>query len=175
MSTRCQVLGLIVTSQFSRLNDVSIRLNTPSKQSTQRISLQSLLKDSVTSLFQISKSVACCAIGIVPDAKFQVKKVLFARRMTDLNQYYTQNAEMSCLGVGLLLISFDDEKGPQVFRVDPAGCFSGMNAVASGTKQGPATTCFEKKIKKKEQWESTHPVEIAIEALQTSLGIDVRQ
>ncbi|EGT58910.1 hypothetical protein CAEBREN_11319 [Caenorhabditis brenneri] len=99
---------------------------------------------------------------------------LLAKRMADLNQYYTQNAEMSCLSVGLLLISFDDEEGPQVFRVDPAGCFRGMNAVALGTKQGPATTCFEKKIKKKEQWESTHPVKIAIEALQTSLGIDVR-
>ncbi|CAL2032113.1 unnamed protein product [Caenorhabditis brenneri] len=46
------MLGLIVTSRFSRLNDVSIRLNTPSKQSTQRISLQSLLKEKTQPSFR---------------------------------------------------------------------------------------------------------------------------
>ncbi|CAP36632.1 Protein CBG19367 [Caenorhabditis briggsae] len=151
-----------------------------------------IVRDSVTSIFRISQTVACCAIGIVPDARFQVKRAqseaanfkykhgydmpvdLLAKKMADLNQYYTQNAEMRCLGVGLLFVAFDDERGPEVYRVDPAGYFRGMRGVAMGVKQGPATVCLEKKIKKRAQWDSTHPAELAIEALQTSLGIDVR-
>ena len=61
-----------------------------------------------------------------------------------------------------------------MYRIDPAGYYRGMRAVSIGVKQGPATTCLEKKIKKKELWDSTHPAEIAIESLQTALGIDVR-
>ncbi|EFP02048.1 hypothetical protein CRE_22877 [Caenorhabditis remanei] len=151
-----------------------------------------VISDSVSSIYQISKTIACCVIGIVPDAKFQVKRAryeaahfkyangydmpvdLLAKKVADLNQYYTQNAEMRCLGIGIIFISFDDEKGPEVYRIDPAGYYRGMRAVSIGVKQGPATTCLEKKIKKKELWDTTHPAEIAIESLQTALGIDVR-
>uniref|UniRef100_A0A8R1II98 Proteasome endopeptidase complex n=1 Tax=Caenorhabditis japonica TaxID=281687 RepID=A0A8R1II98_CAEJA len=74
----------------------------------------------------------------------------------------------------LLFISFDDEKGPEVYRVDPAGYFRGMKGVSIGVKQVPATTFLEKKIKKKADLNSTEVIELAIEALQSSLGIDVR-
>lgn len=166
-----------------------------------------IVADTVTSVYQISQTVGCAAIGMIPDAKFQVKRAqgeaaswkykngydmpceLLAKKMADLNQYYTQNAEMRSLGCGectaqktrlklkfaaLLFISFDDEKGPEVYRVDPAGYYRGMKAVSVGVKQVPATSFLEKKIKKKSDLSSTEAIELAIEALQTSLGIDVR-
>lgn len=58
-----------------------------------------------------------------------------AKRMADKNQYYTQNAEMRSLGCALLMISYDDEDGPCVYRVDPAGYYRGMKGVAIGVKQ----------------------------------------
>ncbi|KAF1750960.1 hypothetical protein GCK72_017511 [Caenorhabditis remanei] len=151
-----------------------------------------IVADTVTSVYQISQTVGCCAIGMIPDAKFQVKRAqgeaaswkykngydmpceLLAKKMADLNQYYTQNAEMRSLGCALLFISYDDEKGPEVYRVDPAGYYRGMKGVSVGVKQVPATSFLEKKIKKKSELNSTETVELAIEALQNSLGIDVR-
>lgn len=81
---------------------------------------------------------------------------LLAKRMADKNQYYTQNAEMRSLGCGaflqlpstcfcfvdnaldlsaMIMISFDDEDGAVVFKVDPAGYYRGMKAVSVGVKQ----------------------------------------
>lgn len=49
----------------------------------------------------------------------------------------------------MLLISYDDEEGPQIFRVDPAGYYRGMRGVGVGVKQQPANSFLEKKLKKK--------------------------
>jgi hypothetical protein len=41
--------------------------------------------------------------------------------MANINQVYTQRAGMRPLGISMILIGPDDERGPQVFQVDPAG------------------------------------------------------
>eukprot|EP00121_Abeoforma_whisleri_P007288 Awhi_evm1s6649 len=52
----------------------------------------------------------------------------------------------------MILISIDDELGPQLFKTDPAGYHVGYKAVASGVKEQEATNFLEKKIKKNPQW-----------------------
>ncbi|KAK6049520.1 peptidase, T1 family [Cooperia oncophora] len=112
-----------------------------------------IVADSVTSIYQLSPTVGCCAIGMIPDCKFQVRRAqleasqwkylngydmpceLLAKKMADKNQYYTQNAEMRSLGCAMIMISFDDEDGAVVFKVDPAGYYRGMKAVSVGVKQ----------------------------------------
>ncbi len=49
----------------------------------------------------------------------------------------------------LLFIAIDDEKGPQLFKTDPAGFFLGFKATSAGAKAGEADNWFEKKLKKK--------------------------
>jgi 20S proteasome alpha/beta subunit len=39
----------------------------------------------------------------------------------------------------MILIGPDDERGPQVFKLDPAGYFVGFKATAAGQKQTEAT------------------------------------
>ena len=77
-----------------------------------------------------------------------------AKRMANINQVYTQRAGMRPLGIGMslkkakarakrllamVLIGPDDERGPQIFKLDPAGYFVGFKATASGQKQTEAT------------------------------------
>ncbi len=46
----------------------------------------------------------------------------------------------------MILIGMDEERGPQIFKLDPAGYYVGFNATASGQKQTEATNyvglCF---------------------------------
>ena len=47
-----------------------------------------------------------------------------------------------------MLIGMDEEFGPQVFKVDPAGFYVGYKATAAGAKQQEALNHLEKKLKK---------------------------
>lgn len=87
---------------------------------------------------------------------------------------------MRPLGVALTFcqVDFEDEdKGPQLFKCDPAGYYTGVKAVSTGPKQQEATTYLEKKFKKIDyvegDWKET--VEFAITSLSSVLGTDFRK
>ena len=46
------------------------------------------------------------------------------------------------------LIGCDEEHGPQVYKIDPAGQAQGYRAVAAGSKEQEASTALEKHWKK---------------------------
>jgi len=76
----------------------------------------------------------------------------------------------------MTLISLDDEQGPSLYKVDPAGYYTGYKATASGPKQQEAINHLEKKLKNKEHasgnWEEV--VELAITTLSTVLSQDFK-
>ena len=59
---------------------------------------------------------------------------------------YTQEASNRALACVMLLIGFDDEKGAQVFKVDPAGHYLPYKAVATGKAEAEAMNFLEKKV-----------------------------
>lgn len=86
-------------------------------------------------------------------------------------------AYMRPLGVAVTLISVDSERGPQLYKCDPAGYFVGYKATASGPKQQEALNYLEKKLKNKEhadgEWDEV--VELGIMALSNVLSVDFKK
>jgi len=92
--------------------------------------------------------------------------------MADVNQMYTQYAGMRPMGVAMTFISMDDEDGPQLWKVDPAGYYVGYFACASGQKETEAMNYLEKRHKTKPTTELNfaETVQLAIQTLQSVLS-----
>lgn len=60
----------------------------------------------------------------------------------------------------MILIGIDEELGPQLFKLDPAGYFVGYKATAAGAKQQEAMNHMEKKLKKDPQLSIDESVEV---------------
>jgi 20S proteasome subunit alpha 1 len=75
-------------------------------------------------------------------------------------------------------MSIDEEKGPQIFKVDPAGHCQGYKGCTAGAKEQEANTLLEKAFKKKQAVEgkftTTEATEAVIEALQNVIGSDFK-
>ncbi|KAJ0410373.1 hypothetical protein P43SY_002705 [Pythium insidiosum] len=148
--------------------------------------------DSVTSVFPITPSIGALVTGLPADARAQVQRLRYeahdfehkygykipchvlAKRIADVAQVYTQHASMRAFGVITFLISVDDEKGPQLFKVDPAGHFWGYKATSSGPKEQEAQNYLEKKIKANPSMDTETTLHTAITCLQSVLSADFR-
>lgn len=85
----------------------------------------------------------------------------------------------------MILIGLDDERGPQLFKVDPAGYFVGFKATAAGAKQTESLNHLEKKLKKEKELNEEeaievkrprmHLIETSIQVKKKSLVILIRQ
>ena len=64
--------------------------------------------------------------------------------------------------IAMILIGMDDEIGPQLYKTDPAGYFSGFKACSVGVKQTEANSFFEKKMKKKPTWTRDETIQVFI-------------
>eukprot|EP01135_Chromosphaera_perkinsii_P008097 Nk52_evm13s1129 gene=Nk52_evmTU13s1129 len=150
------------------------------------------VKESITHVFQLTEHIGCVMTGIVADARAQVQRArheaaewhhkygyeipveLLASRVADISQVYTQYASMRPLGCSMILIGMDEEKGPQVFKSDPAGYYVGYKATAAGVKTQEATNFLEKKFKKNPKWNTKETIEMAITALSTVVSSDFK-
>ncbi|XP_064538742.1 proteasome subunit alpha type-6-like [Drosophila montana] len=149
-----------------------------------------IVPETVSRLFSINKQIGCGMIGRIADARAQVQKAVYEAgsfqfrygynmpidvlcgRMGDISQVYTQNAEMRPLGCSMVMIAYDDDLGPCIYKTDPAGYCCGYRATAVGTQMLDALAYLDRKYKKNLSDENT--VQLAINCLATVLGIQLK-
>lgn len=149
---------------------------------------------SVTNIRKISPEIGMICTGLSADAVKQVERArqeaseflfengykcpvgVLSGRLADINQVYTQHAAMRAMGVMMIIGGVDEEKGPQLFRVDPAGHCWGYHACAAGPKMEAAQNFFEKQQKKEPMGEMdvNDTLDCAIMSLQTVLAVDFK-
>lgn len=147
---------------------------------------------SVTNMFKITRTMGAVTTGLVADARNQIQRArheaaqfeyengfsipveYMAHRTANVAQVYTQHAFMRALGVVTIFGGIDEEKGPQLYRVDPAGHYVGMKACAAGPKEQEANNYLEKKIKANPTLSFEETIELAIVTLQTVVGSDLK-
>ena len=150
---------------------------------------------SMTSLYKITDKIGCVMTGLVPDARSQVARArseavnfkykhgvdisadMLCRRIADICQVSTQNAEMRPLGCSMALVAFDEELDrPVVYKSDPAGYYCAFKACSVGPKATEANSFLEKKLKKRPEGDLdlNETIQLAINCLSTILSADFK-
>lgn len=97
-----------------------------------------------------------------------------SHKIADVNQLYTQHASMRLLGASGMFISIDDEDGPSLYKIDPAGYFASYRACAVGTKEREGNNALEKIVKNEPLNNCEEVISASIDCLKTLLGVDFK-
>ena len=97
-----------------------------------------------------------------------------ARRVADISQLYTQQAAMRPLGCCMILCGYDEERGPQLYKTDPAGYYVGYKATSAGVKMTEANNALEKLYKKAPVLDRNGTIEAAIQVMSSICSMDFK-
>merc|ERR1719359_2135225 len=146
----------------------------------------------MTHLYNLTPNIGCVTTGLHADARalvyrareiaskfkdkngYEIPVHYLALKTANIGQVYTQHAYMRPYGVVAIFCSMDEEKGPSLYQVDPAGFYLGYKATAAGAKDQEAVNALEKIVKKKMALPEAETIQQAIGCLQAVLGMDFK-
>ncbi len=180
-------------SSASGLTGVSLRGKNSAVVVTQKKVPDRLMDPkSVSHLFSITPKIGCLVTGRIADCKAQIQRARYeaadfafqygysipvhvlAKRIADIAQVNTQSASMRPLATVCIFIGIDDEKGPQVMKVDCAGHYLPFFGTGSGAKEQEAVNFLEKKVDEMKGYDCDQTIRTAIMCLGSVLGSDFR-
>lgn len=152
-----------------------------------------IVKDSISNIFKITDTIGVIVTGSITDAKslityyrmkaaefrfkngYHIPVKVLAQIASERNQLATQFVGLRSMRCIFTFVGIDEEKGPQVFKVDPSGHWLGYKAIAAGTKDQDAINYLEKQYKKKVGgWSNEEAVQTAIMCLQNVISTDFK-
>jgi 20S proteasome subunit alpha 1 len=75
----------------------------------------------------------------------------------------------------MMFVGIDEELGPQLYKVDPAGAFAGWKACCAGPKEQEASNFLEKKLARTAvSLNKDETVQMTVAALQSVLSADFK-
>lgn len=147
---------------------------------------------SISNMYSVTKYIGIAVTGLTADSRsivqdarqraaefrfkygYEIPVDYLAQALADKAQVHTQFARMRPLGVMTILVGMDEERGPQLYKVDPAGYYVGYKACAAGTKDTESATHLEKKLRNGAPSGYDATVQEAINALQTVIAEDFK-
>lgn len=96
-------------------------------------------------------------------------------KQAEWSQSATQYVGIRAMCVVITIVGIDEEKGPQVFKIDPAGHSMGYKAISAGAKEQEAINHLEKLQKKnKDGYPTEKAIQVSISTLQSVVGTDFK-
>jgi len=152
------------------------------------------VEESVTHIFNITDSIGAIVTGNLNDGKAMITRLRYeaaqfkfdngyhmpvptmAAKYSEITQLSTQYIGIRAMCVVLTIVGIDEVKGPQVFKIDPAGFSLGYSAIAAGAKEQEAINHLERLQKKEKDSEISTDAAIqkAIITLQNVVGSDFK-
>ena len=149
----------------------------------------------VTNIYLLTPTIGCMVSGLEADGKSWMLRLrqeafeylqdngepipvdVLAMRGANIAQLYTQKSSMRAYGAELVLCGYDKEKGPMLYKIDPAGHYVGFFATSSGVKDQEAQNELEKMYRENNSFNEMSKEEVirnGITALQNTLGQDFK-
>ena len=185
-----KTVGMCATGKGRTFSDASAtRLD--STQSISRVQ-KTLARDREEKANLLTRNVFFSSLSIPADIRDMVQKArrkaadfsfeygydvpvdVLANILADEFQVYTQHAYMRPLAVMVMLVAIDEDRGPSLFKCDPAGYYVGYSATSAGPKEVEAVNFLEKKVKSDSNFSVDETTQLAISALQHVLGEEVK-
>ena len=66
---------------------------------------------------------------------YEIPVATLAQKLAETLQYYSQRVGVRPFCASIIIVGCDEEFGPQVFKVDPAGQVLGYKAACQGQKE----------------------------------------
>ena len=173
------------------LTTVAVRGNDSVCIVTQRKVTEKLVDvSSLSRVFHITPSIGCVMTGLIADGRALVQRArqdalnfrynhgydipisFLANRVADINQIDTQHAGRRTVGADMIMCGIDEEAGPQLYHIDPAGHYFGYKATAAGSKAQEAVSILEKKMEADMDTNAT--IQRAIMTLQATVSVDFK-